>query len=172
MPNKKFYFTSNILQANEERLRFLVSLYQQKVFAFVLYLSGCNRDQAYDLTASSFAEVFSVYSDLWENETFLGKVLKIAVLKCRSIGVIPSLNNSDFETFKTQEKESLQRVQIALQKLPFNSKVLILLRDQLNLSYKMISGILKISDRHAKAQTAYSRLLLRRKLELVLDNRA
>ena len=62
-----------MLRQDAEGLKLLISRYQQRVFALVLYLIGGDRDKAYDITASSFAEAFTITSLLEKEGVIIKK---------------------------------------------------------------------------------------------------
>ena len=152
---------------DEESLKSLISPYQQRIFALVLYLTGENRDKAYDIAVSSFVEAIQT-TPLFKNDGFLARVAGIAIKKSRDIKVMPSYDESDFINLPPEQRESLRIMKIALHLLPFDLKVLLLLRDQLHLAYKYISSILRISEKNTKIRTTQARIQLRKKIEEVL----
>lgn len=152
---------------DEESLKVLISPYQQRIFALVLCLTGENRDKAYDIAVSSFVEAIRT-TPLLEKDSFLARIAGIAIKKSRDIKIMPSYNESDFMNIPPEQRESLRIVKIALHSLPFDLKILLLLRDQLHLAYKYIAGILRISERNTKIRTTQARIQLRKKIEEVL----
>ena len=60
-------------------------------------------------------------------------------------------------------------VRKALYSLPFDTKALLLLRDQLHLSYKGIAAVLHVPESKAKIRTTQARSELRQKIEEVLS---
>lgn len=154
---------------NEQSIKSFVTHYQQMVFALVLYLMGGDEDKAYEVATSSFSEAIKASPFLEKEETFLIKVIGIAIAKSRELKTIPTLVKAAILNIPVEEKESLHIVQEALQVLSFEAKVLVLLRDQLHLPYKEMSAILRISEKSARIQTNQARLQLREKIEEVLS---
>jgi len=146
----------------------LVERYQQRIFALALYLLGGDRDKAYALAASGFAEALRPSSPLESKETFLARAAAAVVEKCRTIKTIPSSDDADLAELPPQKRAPLRLVRTALLALPFETRAPLLLRDQLHLSYKGIAAALALSEADARAAVPRSRGELRKKIEEVL----
>ena len=153
---------------NEDTIKALIAQYQQKIFALALYLVGRDRDNAYGVCASSFTEAIRESSYLEQKEVFLVRLAGIVVEKCRNTKAIPIFDELEFLDLPAAEKMPLGIVLKALQALDFDSKALVLLRDQLNLLYKEISVIMRVSETDARRKTARARALLREKIEEIM----
>jgi len=147
-------------ERDERRLKLLISRYQQRVFALVLHLIGGDQDKTYDICASSFAEAMQAGSLLEQEEVFLTRVIRIAIKKSRATKTMPTSNELDFLDLPSSEKGPLRIVLKGLQALDFDAKALVLLRGQLNLLYRQIATILRVSQSDARIKTvqAYARL--------------
>lgn len=154
---------------NEGTVKLLAEQYQQRIFTLVLYLIGDDRDKAYDITASSFVEALSTAPSLEDKNAFLVRLIRIAIEKSRDAKIIPFSEETDFADFPPERKNSLLMVKKALQALTFNEKALLLLRDQLHLSYREISAIFRMSEGDARIQTVRARIRIRRKVEEILS---
>lgn len=159
-----------MLYQDEKSLKSLTSRYQQRIFAFVLYLIGGDRDKAYEVAATSFAEAINRSSSLEKEDVFFNAVASIAIENSRSIKSIPTLEQIDVMDFAAEEKKSLGVIHAALQTLSFDAKALLLLRDQLHLPYKDISRIMNISENKVRVQIEQARFSLRRKIEEILNH--
>ena len=155
---------------DQDNLELLISRYQQRIFALVLNLIGGNRDKAYEVVASSFVEAIRTIASPWEGNIFLSQLAGIAVHKSRDVKIIPTSEEAEFMNFPPQERASLRIVKAALQKLPFDTKALLLLRDQLHLPYKDISSILRVSQRNARRYITQARIRLRENIEKILES--
>lgn len=165
---KLFSFTYD--PKDEGSLKALIVRYQQKIFALVLYLIGGNRDIAYKITTVSFVEVLRQLSIFRDEITLRNQLIATAIEKSRSTKAIPIFDGGDFENLSAEGKKSLLVVKRALQVLPFDTRVLVLLRDQLHLLYKDIAEILNLSESEAKIQITRSRIQLRKKIEEILSH--
>ena len=154
---------------NEETLKSLISRYQQKILAFALYLIGGDRDKAYEVAASSFAEAIRKGYSLEKGDVFFIRVISVVFGKSRDIKTMPNLDEIDSMDSSAEEKRSLHIVQTALVKLSFETKALLLLRDQLHLPYKDISAIVGISENNARVQIEEARFSLRKEIEEILN---
>ena len=157
---------------DEESLKLLIHRYEQKIYALVLYLIGGNRDKAYDIAAASFIEAIrsNPFVEKERDEIFLISLIGAAVQKSRDVKVMPSIDESDLMDITSEERKSLRIVKIALQKLPFNTKALLLLRDQLHIPYRGIATILRITEKDARIQTTEARTQLRKNIEKELKD--
>lgn len=153
---------------NDASIELLIKRYQQKIFALVVYLIGGNKDKSYEITASCFAEVIQTTSLLKADDVFVVNLAAAAVKNCRDIQTIPSFDETDFLELPQVKRKTLQIANEALQALPFDIKALLLLRDQLHLSYKQIAAVFRIPEKDAKVQTTQAKIQLRTKMEEVL----
>ncbi len=155
---------------NKADLKRFITLYQQRVYAFIVYLLGGAQDTVYEICARSFAQAMGTTPFLEREDIFLTHVFRIAIENSRKIKVIPALDVLDLLEEADSEKESLYIVLKALQTLDFEAKTAILLRDQLNLSDNQISAIMRISVRQARRTIIQARMELREKIQVILDN--
>ena len=154
----------------EDQLKILISRYQQKVFALVLYLIGGDQDKTYDICAKSFAEAMYGSSYLETEEAVLTKIIGMAIEKSRVTKAIPTFSEVELLDLPDAEKGPLRLVLKALHSLDFDAKALVLLRDQLNLSYRQIAAIVRNSESHTRSKVIQARIRLREILEDTLKN--
>ncbi len=156
-------------QGEEQALRSLVALYQQRIFALVFYLLGGNEDKTYEVTASSFVVAIQAIPSLDRGETFFTNLTRLAIEKCRDIKVMPSPHSGpDFSGLSPERKETLLIVREALQTLPFDARAQLLLRDQLNARYDEMTSILQLPSGTARSRTIEARSKLRDKIREIL----
>jgi len=155
---------------DEKVLKFRIERHQQKIFALVLYLIGGDKNKAYDIAVASFVEAIRLTPNFDLEETFLTKLANAAIIKSQGVKVIPTFDESDFKDLPTGKQKSLSLVGRALHLLPFETKSLLLLRDQLHLPYKCIADIFKISESDARAQMSQVQLQFRDKIAEVLSS--
>jgi DNA-directed RNA polymerase specialized sigma24 family protein len=154
-----------MLQQDESCIKLLINRYEKKIFAFTISLLGGNKDKAYDIAASSFAEAIPLISPLDNRGVSLSKIAEAAFKKCRQVAVVPSFDTSFVLGLPPEQKESLRIVNTALQTLPFETKALLLLRDQLSLPYRNISEIIHTSENATRVMITKARVALREKIE-------
>ena len=157
-----------ISRDNEEVVNLLIQRYQQRIFALVLYLVGNDRDKVYDIAVSSFVEAFRTTVFPGECNTFLRRISSVAVEKSRDVKIIASSDEPDFTDLPKERRNSLFMLKKALQALPFDERAVLLLRDQLRISYEDISVVFRISERDARLQTTQARAHLRKKIAEML----
>ncbi|MBU1853126.1 MAG: hypothetical protein KJ957_03670 [Candidatus Omnitrophica bacterium] len=155
---------------DEKILKIRIERYQQRIFSLALYLIGGNQDNAYDITASSFVEVIRKMHSLEKEDIFFTAVSAVVVRKSRDVKVMPSFSESDFAELPFARRKALFLVRRALQSLPFDTRAILLLRDQLHLLHKDIAVILHASEDNARSQTTQARILLRDKIKEVLSS--
>ena len=135
------------------------------MFAFSLYLLQGNRNQAYDVTASAFAEVARNFVS---PEKVLIELVRVVLKLAADMEKLPSVDENDFGDLKSVEKNRLSFVRRMLQSLPLKTKVAVLLRDQLNLGYRQMADIFQTSENEIRHQTLQARQDIRAGLEKVL----
>jgi DNA-directed RNA polymerase specialized sigma24 family protein len=155
-------------QQDEGCIKLLINRYEKKIFALVLSLIGGNKDKAYDIATSSFAEALPLVSPLDNRETSLSKIAGIAFEKCRQSATVPSFDAPFVLDLPPEQKELLRIVNTALQALPFETKASLLLRDQIHLPYRNISGIMQTSENATRVMITKARIELRKKIEELL----
>ncbi|MFC1621344.1 RNA polymerase sigma factor [Candidatus Omnitrophota bacterium] len=155
--------------ADESILKTQIERYQQKIFALVLYLIGGNQDKAYDITVSSFVKVLRVMSSIEKEDIFLTAVAAVAIEKSRNAKVVPSFKESDLENFPLVKRQSLSLLRRSFQSLSFETRTMLLLRDQMHLSHKNIAAILHVSESTARSQITQARVVLRDKVKDILS---
>jgi RNA polymerase sigma-70 factor (ECF subfamily) len=155
-------------EPDKNRIKLLVEMHQQKIFAFALYLIGGDKNKAYDIAATGFAEAFRSASPFDSDGAMLDKAARIVVERCRSLKTIPSFDDSDFKKLAPEKRGSLRMVRAALQAVPFDERALILLRDQLHFSYKDIAAVLGGSEKDTKMRMTQARARLRKEVEGVI----
>jgi len=156
-----------MINQDEDTLKLLISRHQKDIFALTLYLVCGDRDKAYDITVSSFVKAAPFPE---QGDIFLTNLTRVTIEACRNIKVMPSSKDPDPMNFSREEKESLRIVKAGLQLLPFDVKVLVLLRGQMNLSYKDISIVLGASKHIAKIQTIQAYSQFREKITDVMNH--
>jgi len=131
------------VENNAYILNSLINRYQKKIFALVLYLTGNNPDKAYEITVTSFVEALSGGTHLRDESVFLAGLAKNAVEKCRDVKVILSSEDPYYLNIPPAKVQSYKILREALQALPFDQKVMLLMRDQIHLPFKTISSVLE-----------------------------
>ena len=130
------------------KLKRLLSLYDRKIFAFAVNLLE-NRSKAQEVTASSFAETVIKTTPL---QKALVPLVRAVVRKCRLLPPNASFDESD-------------RLRVALHLLPFDSKAMILMRDQIGFSYGDIGALFHLSAEEAKRKTVKIRKDISHRME-------
>lgn len=150
---------------NDETLKLVINRYLRKIFALVFYLIGNDSDKTYQITASSYVAVFmSIWSLNDENALFI-KLAQEAIEQSRNVKIIPSSKEPPFRNIPPERKKTLHILSGALQALPFDERALLLLRDQIHLSYPNIASILGISQHNVRSQISHARTQIRKKIE-------
>lgn len=154
---------------DEKVLNLLIECYQKKIFALVLYLCGGDRDKACDIATSSFVDVWDWAPEAGEDNVFFIKLATAAIKKSQDIKAGSSFDQSGFEGILPEKRRSLFTTRQALLLLSFDEKVLLLLRDQLHLSYKDIAVILQKSQAATRSETVKAQVDLRKKVKKILS---
>jgi DNA-directed RNA polymerase specialized sigma24 family protein len=157
-------------QWSDNSLKSVVDRHQQSIFALVTYLVGGDKNKAYTIAAGVFSEILRAASPLDADNDILARLARCAIERCRGIKTIPSFDDSDFKGLPAEKMGSLRMVRASLQALPFESRALLLLRDQIHLSYKQISSAVGVSENEARIQTIQARASLRKAVEEVISH--
>lgn len=150
---------------NQEELNYLISYCERKVFALTLYLIGGDRNRAYEIATSAFADAIQKSSSAKPTDSFLAAVAAKVIEKSRVAKAMPSSDEIQLTGIVAQEKGILRIVSQALQSLPFDEKALMLLRDQLNLPYRQMATIFHTDERTIQTRTTQARSQLRKRIE-------
>lgn len=153
---------------SETSIKYLITLYQQGIFALVMYLIGGEKNTAYNVTVAAFVKAFQSSPSLDNEDAFLIKLAAAAVEMSRDVKVPPADDNADFINLPPEKRRSLNIAKTALGALPFEARVYLLLRDQMHLPYAAIASITGKPDKASRIQTTEARGQLREKLEEVL----
>ena len=156
---------------DESALKALVERYQRIIFGLAFYLTGCSRDEAFVLTVSVFTEVIRSFRSLrssQEDGFFLQELVRTLIGQCLTVSSTAVFDLSDFTALPASKKELLRIVKEALFSLSFESKCLLLLRDQWNLSYDAIAGILGLPAKEARTKIFQARILIRDQMKEIL----
>jgi len=154
---------------DERTLKVRIDRYQQGIFALALYLIGGDRDRAYDITVSSFVGAMQAASGDEPNDIFFIRLAEAVVKTSRAVKVVPVADESDFSDLPPEKQKSLSVVKSVLQKLSFEARALLLLRDQLHFSYADMAVILKASENNVRSETTQAHVQFREKIEEVLS---
>lgn len=145
--------------------RQLFDRYGAAVFSYIFFLSSAGRDAAFDKTAELMARRLAVRR-LEDEGSFLADCLREARDAARSLPVraafdAPSASEGPAAGAQRLLKEALER-------LSFDEKAYLLLRDQLCLPYALIAQVHATDERQARLRVEKARLALREALEGIL----
>ena len=146
----------------------LVERHQQRVFALASCLAGCDRDTAYQITVESFVEVLRVEAAVGDPPLF-HRLLARVIEHSRAAASSPVFESPRVPGLSPQQQELLRLVRQSLLAMPFESRVPLLLRDQLGLPYEEIAVLVGRTPQQAKTDTLAARRQLREQLRETLD---
>ena len=141
----------------------LVGRYQQQVFGVVSCRGGCDRDAAYQLTVESFVDALRMEPSPGAPMLF-HRLLRCVIEKTRDTQPSPVFEVPSIAGLAPEQQELLRLVRQGLLALPFDSRLLLLLRDQLGLPYEEIAALTARPPQQAKADTLAARRQLRERL--------
>jgi len=153
---------------NDETLKPVIKRSLNKIFALVFYLIGNDSDKAYQITASSYVEAFMSIKSLDDEDELLVKLVQEAITLSHGAEIMPSTKVPPFQNVPPEKVQILHILSNALQAMTFKDRALLLLRDQLHLSYKNIATVLGISESDARSHINQARLEIRKKVERAL----
>lgn len=143
---------------------------QQELFALAVCLLGGDHDKAYDVATAACAEAAGNVSLIdkmagVDSERFRIRVLGIVIGHCRGIKTRFLPDGIDRMDAGKEEKKMLRLILAALCELPFEARVLVLLRDQVHLGYPAICAVTRIRQDEARLAVEDARTELRKKIE-------
>ena len=139
---------------DEESVRQLIGKYQGIIFSLILNLSGSSRNAAYECAATVFEESLTVF--LKHDKPFLLiDLIQRTVRTAEQLKANPIFEESDLVGLAPEKRQSERLMKEAVLSLNFKERTLLLLRDQVNLSYEEMSLIEKMFGELFKAKTLY-----------------
>lgn len=145
-------------------LQRLIERYEGPVFSFVLQLTGCDLNMAYETTAESFAGVLSCPEKV-AGVPFSVAVFSAALEECTAVKDALFFDSIELIDAEASKKNGLRTVTKALSSMTFEERALLLLRDLAHLSYIEIAAVMDVDKRDIKSQTMVARNVLREKIE-------
>jgi DNA-directed RNA polymerase specialized sigma24 family protein len=146
--------------------RRLLERYAQPAFALALFLVF-ERDAAYECAARALTSALVSFDG--DQEAFQVSLFRSLVGSCRKTRVIPR-GDAAFDALPPQNRAQFELVKNGLQGLDFESRALVLLRDQLRLPYRLTGMVLGIAESEARSRTLRAKGMLREKIAEVLEH--
>jgi len=147
----------------------LIHRYGRNIYALVLNLIGGDRDKAFELAAVSLSEAAGAGCSPADADAFVTAAAARAVVKGRAVQAVPVLDDPGLVTRSPEDKAALRLIKQILFSLPFGTRALLLLRDQMHLPYKNIGTILGVTETDARMQTTQARAEFRKKMKELLE---
>ena len=126
---------------NEETLKPVINRYLQKIYPLVYYLIGNDSDKAYQITTSSYVEAFMTLRSVENENEVIVNLVQEAIKQSHGVEIMPSSKVPPFKDAPSSKVQILHILSNALQAMSFKDRALLLLRDQLHLSYKNIATV-------------------------------
>lgn len=156
-------------KGEEQAFRQLISRYQQSVFGVVCYLGACDQNRAYELTVTSFVEAVHAIQASGNTRSFLRTLLPTVIEKARDLKPSPTFEAPNVPGLPPEQHQLLRVVKQVLLALPFEARLLLLLRDQMGLRYEDIASIVGSSTQEARSNMIRARAQLRDTTKETLD---
>ena len=138
------------------------------VFALVSTLTQGDPKTVFRTTHGCFLEALRELPYL--KSTFLKKALSLAVEKSKGFSAGAASLPKGLQVPPAQKK-TFEKVWRALSQISYSQRALLLLRDQINLSYADISEIMNLPEKTVKLETTQARIRLREKMRRLLEGR-
>jgi DNA-directed RNA polymerase specialized sigma24 family protein len=155
-------------EGSPQALSKFINRYKGRLFSFVIYLTGCDLNAAYEITADSFAESLAGLNTGAKGELSV-LLFKRAIYKCRHTKAVLFFDPMKYINAGESRKNILRAANAALTSLTFDQREVLLLRDQANLSYAEIASILEVSLQDIKVKTGKVKNQYREKIEKQLE---
>jgi len=169
----------------------LVDRYQKKIFNLIFRLVG-DRDDAADLTQETFVAAFRAFHSFRGESSAYTWLCRIAINRCKNrfrdrdrqrgveavsldgtgtAEIVPDASAGHDPAHSLEKRELRKRVEQAIDRLPDDYRVVVVLRDLNGLSYQEIADATGLSMEVVKTRLARARGMLRRSLEayLIID---
>lgn len=152
----------------DEDLKPVINRYLKKIYPLVYYLIGNDSDKAYQITTSSYVEAFMTLRSIENESEIIVNLVQEAIKQSHSVESMPSSKVPPFKNVPPEKVQILHILSNALQAMTFKDRALLLLRDQLHLSFKNIATVLGISQGDARSHINQARIEIRKKVERAL----
>jgi len=167
----------------------IIDKYEKPIFNLIYRLVG-DWEEAADLTQDTFVAAYRSFSEFRGDASVYTWLCRIAVNKCKNafkardrqravmsseietdldVDQIASPNDMHEPAAALERKELRERVEQAISQLPFDYRIVAVLRDLHGLSYEEIARAAGLSIDVVRTRIARARAMLRRKLEVYLE---
>ncbi|MGB9619477.1 MAG: sigma-70 family RNA polymerase sigma factor [Armatimonadota bacterium] len=167
----------------------IIDKYEKPIYNLIYRLIG-DPEEAADLTQDTFVAAYRSFSEFRGDASTYTWLCRIAVNKCKNAfkardrqrAVMSLESESDLEVDQIadaqdvhepgaalERKELRERVEQAISQLPFDYRIVAVLRDIHGLSYDEIARAAGLSIDVVRTRIARARQMLRRKLESYLE---
>lgn len=156
-------------KGEESAVKQILERYEPKIFGGVLCLAACDRNAAYELTAASFAEALRVLPQAGARQSFVRTLLPGVIRRTRAVKASPRFEPPQVPGLAPERLQLLRLVKQALLALPFEARLLLVLRDLWHLRYEDIAVLTELPAKQARADTLQARQQLRDKTKEALE---
>lgn len=160
----KILFSRWAKAGSPQALDKLIRMYKDDIYAFVLYLSGCDVNNSYEVTAGIFLDVLRDPGTPTAEPVSV-RLFQTAIDRCRSAKPNFFFNPLDMTNATPSKRGTLRIVKQVFDSFSFENRAIMLLRDQAGLTYDEIAAIMQIGPREIKTMTAALKNRFREKIE-------
>src|SRR4030095_10121769 len=147
---------------DEQACAELVATHQRMVFTLALHLLG-DRDEALDLSQEVFLRVFRTLASFRAQSALRTWIYRIVINQARKFGSVESKNDVLPDRLLAS-KETASRIWHALDRLPFDQRTALILREVDGLRYEEIAFSLGVAVGTVKSRLTRARQALRAEL--------
>ena len=142
-------------------VKILIERYLKLLFGFSISFAPFSRDQAFQITVTSFAKTLQQYQKILKNEEWLVGLFREGLAEC--------MRTSPTGGGEPLQKEPLKIIREALFRLSSHDKAILLLRDQCHFSFESIAEILGVDIHQSRSACLVAREHLRAAVKEILD---
>jgi RNA polymerase sigma-70 factor (ECF subfamily) len=165
----------------------LIESYEKPIYNLILRLTGSS-EEAEDLTQETFVSAYKSYSEFRGEASVYTWLYRIAINKCKNKfkerdrhnahqsfslddgsddgdGLLEIASEKYSPEIAFERKELKERILQAINRLPGDYRIIVVLRDLQGLSYQEIAQVTELSVDMVRTRLARGRAMLRSKLE-------
>ena len=158
-------------KGEEPAIKQLLERYEPRIFGAMLALAACDRNAAYEATVASLSDAVRA-APAAGRQPFVRTLIPIVLRHAKALKPTPKFEPPQVPGLPPERQQLLRVVKETLLALPFEVRLLLVLRDLLHLGYEDIAAVRDVPVKQAKTDTNQARSQLREKTKEMLDRMA
>ena len=158
-------------KGEEPAIKQLLERYEPRIFGAMLALAACDRNAAYEAAVASLTDAVRAAASAGR-QPFARALIPAVIRHAKTLTPTPKFEPPHVPGLPPERQQLLRVVKEALLALPFEVRLLLVLRDLLHLGYEEIAVVREVPVKQAKADTNQARSHLREKTKEMLERLA